>query len=385
MSPIKIAYVSSMLPGGHYSQSLCRALAQQPINLLVYTDRQLANLKIKDCGQVKAVWTKDLRYIFQITWQIIKDQPDIVHVQHEFNMYGGLITAIFFPLLLLILKVLRIRTVITIHAVPDRKLIDDQFLKMFFSKPPIVMRPAFIRVGLDFLYRLIGLFSHQLVVHNRRMKLQLVNQYQLSSAKINVVPPLIEMHRFVPTVKEKFFLFFGYIVGRKGLEILIDAFAHFWRRHLDYRLILAGGTIAGQKQTKQEIVKFIKRKGLTKAISLIGFIEEKDFAQYFLPSQAVLLPAILSVSSSGPLTHAWSFHKCVLASNIGNYSCDIDNGVNGILVDNNAWQGILEKIVYDNRLVEKIEQGARTTAKKRHPQQIGALYYHLYQQLLNET
>lgn len=91
---MKIVFISSMRPSGHYSQYLTAALnKQENIDLIVYTDNDPRNLGIQGCGTIKNLWSKSIRYIYQIVKELRQDQPDIIHLQQELNMYGGICTA----------------------------------------------------------------------------------------------------------------------------------------------------------------------------------------------------------------------------------------------------------------------------------------------------
>ena len=96
---MKVAFVSSMLPSGHYSQYITSALARNAdIELYVFTDKNKQNLKIGNCGTIRLVWSKSVFYLSEIVRETLRIRPDVVHLQHELNMYGGILTAAIFLL-----------------------------------------------------------------------------------------------------------------------------------------------------------------------------------------------------------------------------------------------------------------------------------------------
>ncbi|MGH2638913.1 MAG: glycosyltransferase family 4 protein, partial [Rhabdochlamydiaceae bacterium] len=183
---MKIVFVSSLLPAGHYSQYLTNAISsQRDLQLTVYTDKNSRNLGVKNCGVIRTVWSKNYRFIFQIIRQVARDKPDVIHLQYEINMYGDLLTAILFPFLLLLLKIMNYETVVTIHAIVERSLIDEDFA-WFFGKTSY--SPLLIKFFFLFSYNLISFFSSALIVHSERMKDSLCRENKISSNHVAVIP-----------------------------------------------------------------------------------------------------------------------------------------------------------------------------------------------------
>ena len=85
------------------------------------------------------------------------------------------------------------------------------------------------------------------------MKDILTKDYGVQEKKIHMIRTIIPKHTLSKQKKGMYFLYFGYIVRRKGLEKLIHGFAKFHKKHPDFKLVLAGGTIRGQEKAKDEI------------------------------------------------------------------------------------------------------------------------------------
>jgi len=148
---MKVVFISGMLPVGHYSQSITSGLANNPgIELIVYADKDPKNLEIQGCGEIKLVWSKSLSYVYEILRQVLADKPDLIHLQHELNMYGGLITAMFFPLLLLMLKIMGFKTVVTVHAAVYKKQIDHELIRIFHQNPKYV-KPFMVSLAFHYI------------------------------------------------------------------------------------------------------------------------------------------------------------------------------------------------------------------------------------------
>jgi len=65
------------------------------------------------------VWSQNM-FPFQVLKRAVRDKPDLVHVQFEFygiHSYGPIYASIGLPILLILLRVARLRTLVTLHSV----------------------------------------------------------------------------------------------------------------------------------------------------------------------------------------------------------------------------------------------------------------------------
>ena len=380
---MKVALVSTILPSGHFSEILCKSIQKHSkIQLIVYADKNPKNLT-SECRNIKNVWQRGPGFIFGILQAVIKDKPDIVHVQQELNMYGGALTILLFPFLLLSLKVLKVKVVTTIHAAVYKNQIDDEFIKLFLMKPVWYIRPFTLRLIFHTLFLSISILSDKIICHSGMMKDILTKDYGVSSCKTQIIRTTIPVRKNFNKKKRNYFLYFGYIVRRKGIEQLIDGFSEFSKKNKDFNLILAGGTIPGQEKAKEEIAKKIADLDLQKRVVLTGFINHKTIEDLYHNAYAAVMPAKISMGSSGPLYHAQSYGVCILASDIGHFKEDISNMKDGILVPNNSWEKALTKIAANPDLVKKIELGVKIKAQQKLPNIIAKQYDVMYKKVIN--
>jgi len=381
---MKIALVSGILPSGHYTENLASGLNKQKnLELLIYTDKNKKNLDVKNCGKIKLVWSQSPTFIYQIISEILKDKPDIVHFQHEINMFGGLVTAILFPFLLLFSRLTGVKVVTTIHATVDPDQINDDFVKTF-DKDPRFIRPILLKIFFKILYISTCLFSDLCIVHTKTAKRVLLGYYPRAIGKIKVVPTTIPLVKKVAAKKKKYFLYFGYIAQRKGLENVISGFKKFCMSHpkSEFQLYLAGGVIKGQESALLQLQKTISNPKLRAKIKYLGFLERKEQEKLYQEAYGVVIPAKLSISASGPLYHAFSHGKFIMASKIGHLKDEMIHNKNGYLVKNSQWKNAFEKAVLDKKLVSKLENGATLEAKARSPFVSGKKYKIIYRSLI---
>jgi glycosyltransferase involved in cell wall biosynthesis len=377
---MKVVFISSMLPSGHYSQYLTSGLnVIQDIELLVYADKQTKNLTILGCGKIKNVWSKSVFYIMQIMREVIRDRPQVVHIQHELNMYGGIATAAIFPILLIILRAIGVKLIVTVHASVYKNQINKEFVSLF-HKDSKFFHPLFLKFFFQYIFTSINLLSNRIIVHTQLAKDILFSDYKINESKIYIIPISIPIKNIQNSNKQTYFLYFGYMVRRKGLGFALAGFKKFIEKNPStaYKLVLAGGVIGGQEKALDEIMDMIRVNGLQDKVEIKGFVLEAELDQLYWNAEAVIIPAKISMGSSGPLFHAISYGKCVIASNVGHFLEDIDHLNNGVLTENLEWDNAFQMIADHPELVSKIEIAVAEKAISRTPSIIALSHAKVY-------
>ncbi len=126
------------------------------------------------------------------------------------------------------------------------------------------------------------------------------------------------IHPYAPLV-----LFIGRLVYQKGPDLLIEAIRKVCQHRGDAKVVVAGE--GGMKQYLQERAKDLP-------VNFVGYIPDSEYIRLLNAADVVVIP-----SRNEPfglvLLEAWSAEKCVVASNVGGLSENIDAFVNGIKVD----------------------------------------------------
>ena len=391
----KLAMVSSVLPATNYSAYLIEALQKKfasRIETLVYTSLEKENTKT-DLKNVKLIWSKNYAYPFQVCWQVIKDRPRIVHLQHEINMFGNPPTTLIFPLLPFLLKILRAKVVITIHAVVTQKQINSEFIDTFWTSQKKYLLPL-VRLFFKILFKSLGWFSNKIIVHTQGLKDILTEDYHLDGNKISVIPhgvpdkiKLVKNKEVSKQVKKQtqdreFLLYYGYLHKRKKIEILLKAFQLINKKYSQILLIITGGTL--QKDYEKKLKKMVLELNLNKKVVFLGFVKEDDLRWLINHSLFVLLPSCFSIAASGPLAQIIAHHKPVVVSKIGVFGEEIDDDFDGLLAENTPsdWALKVKQLIEDKKLAQKII----TNLKKKHQQRewsvVAEKTYNLYQALI---
>lgn len=269
--------------------------------------------------EVLRCWEEGIFYPFQIfrsIWQH-RRQIDMIHIQHEYAQFGRSLSVLLFPLLVGLLRFLHKPIVITLHGVIGKNEVTNSFSGQHFIKG---LRPC-IRYGFSFVNKCIGHLANCLIVHEEHLKKILIEDYNVARKKIEVIPHGVEIRKDIVGKEaasqalgvegRRMLLFFGYLAGYKGLDILIKAFQFLQKDQ--YVLFIAGGEphhladnplyvkyLAHMKQTAQRI---------SKHIIFTGFVPEEKIAVYFSAADLVIFPYPEMHAFSGPFCFVLSY-KC---------------------------------------------------------------------------
>jgi glycosyltransferase involved in cell wall biosynthesis len=383
---IKLVLITGMLPSGHYSQYLANGLNELSsiINLKVYADQAPENLIIKNCGQIKCVWEKSPNYILQILRELLKDRPDIVHLQHEMNMYGGIITAALFPVLLVFLRLLGFRLIVTIHAAVWKYQIDNEFVNLFLKKN-FFLSKIFLKLYFNVVFFFIRVLAARVIVHTELAKEILIKDYRYKAQYIDVIPISIPEINVLSREPKDYFFYFGYMVRRKGLGFALEGFSRFLKKNpsSSCKLVLAGGIIPGQEFAYEELLALIVRLNLKEKVEIRGYIEtQEELRDLYGGAICTIIPAIVSMGSSGPLFHATSHHQFVIATKVGHFIEDIDHLKTGFLVENHKWDEAFEFVLNNQLAVAEIKKEVAKKAFSRNPAKIGEMHRQSYEKVV---
>ena len=274
--------------------------------------------------EVCRCWEKGPFYPIQLLIEILKHKGifDVIHIQHEYFLYGGALSAAMFPLLQLQLRILGKPTLVTMHNVVPISYFGTKFMK----QNGLGGSSFILHYGLLLNTKLICRLSNKIIVHNEYFKKILIEQYHICADKIEIVPHGIEDRADIISQKDAkqmiaandkiVILFFGFLSGYKGLETLIDAFGLL--SGSKYILIIAGGEHPRLKEDKKylEYIQSLKIKAnkISKNIIFTGFVPENEISKYFCASDLVVLPYTVSMADSGPLAFSIAYNRPFIVS-----------------------------------------------------------------------
>jgi glycosyltransferase involved in cell wall biosynthesis len=189
-----------------------------------------------------------------------------------------------------------------------------------------------------------GHLAGHVITVSKHTKTEVMWLYGIPERKITVIPNgIYPEHYCFPldpgSVKKRYGIhplaplvfFIGRLVYQKGPDLLVDAIPRILNRRWDVQFIIAG---------KGDMRRELEERCRTLPVRFTGYISDEEYLQLLNACDLVVIP-----SRNEPfglvLTEAWSAGRCVVASDVGGLSENIDNFVDGIKVpvraDSLAW------------------------------------------------
>jgi len=242
-----------------------------------------------------------------------------VLTEFEFSSWGNIKITSLLLLLFAILRLLSKKQILILHQmVTDLKSLNGH---LGWSKNDI--RSYFYNLLLKIYYKFLVILNSKIVVTEEIFKRRLAkitgNKNKIITiphgvdSKMRVVNKNSALKKLGLPRNKTIVLYFGYLSWYKGA----DLFFKYAKRskNKNYYFIMAGGpsfTNAGKNFYKDYLQKL---KNPTKNLRITGFVHEDQIPFYFSVADIVVLPYRTMMSSSGPLSLAFSFNKPVLLSN----------------------------------------------------------------------
>jgi len=376
---------------GSYTKNLMNSLKSFDNDYFIFSNKtEKKEIKYEgDEGTIFYCWdSSGIKYPYQIISKIIKQKIrlDLIHIQYEVFLYGGVISAISFPLLLILLKLRKIPVAITIHQVVPLSKIDRKFLSVL----GVNGTPFLFKKGLKIIFRIISYFSKSIIVHEKIFKSYLIEDYKIKNhTKICIIPHGIEdqINLIDPKIaknklnirNEKIVLFFGYLSRYKGIELLLDSYNYLNRKDTLY--IIAGGVHPRLKDDYdyKNYIKSLKHKSDKKNIIFSGFVKEENISLYFSAADIIIFPYTIVMSSSGPMALAIAYEKPFLASS------SYKNVLKNELIFNKNPKDLAVKInefFNSEELDSEIKQYIKELKKQRIWSEVGKHHLDIYKNII---
>ena len=331
---MKVAHVTVYPPRGEkhistsgvasYSKNLITHIEDSRIEQAVICD-VITRPAQYDEGSVKVcrVFNRHPWFVIQVHKALIKIRPDVVHIQQELALFGGVVTAY---LLQWLVFLWRRRVVLTLHGVVDPRAIDKQFVTENNSALPVWV----VKLAFRVIFTPLMKWSKKIIVHEQYFKDIVVKSYGIDAKKVAVIPHGVEplqaadqktarQQLDIPT-SAHVALFMGYATGYKGLDLLIEGFARYAGQNTAAYLVIGAGKHPKLRHDHAYLGEYERLQ--RKAAALIpsnqyrweGFIKESDITLYYSASDISLYPYTTAMSSSGPMSFAIGYEKPFLVS-----------------------------------------------------------------------
>ncbi len=326
-----------------YTKNTLKALTgyHKDLRITVWAETLEKEEVYKENGMIiKRVWKRGSFASLWSLYKAVNERPsDGIIVPFEGYMFGNMLHALFFVYLLLLWKLNKKKIYLILHQV-----IAD--FRPFEKKP---VKAFILNLARAFFYPLLLFVSFRTIVFEKKFKELLHND-----EKVVVISHAVEtMKKIGKTEARKklrlkknsfYVLSFGYISPYKGMDSMVN----MWEKYQNVHLILAGGHNPNHanKRSYSKFVTALKKKAHQKGIITTGFVSEKRIPLYFSACDLVVLPYKTFMSSSGPLSIAFSFEKPVLLS----------KALEGYFDSNDFQKSLRENPVSKSNLVFKLNK-----------------------------
>jgi glycosyltransferase involved in cell wall biosynthesis len=277
--------------------------------------------------------------------------PDLVHIQHEFGLFGGQkgmdVIALAYKF-----KLSHIPIVITLHTVSEKPDYEEQ-----------IIRKALVEI------------AEATIVHEEYQR-ELIKEHLGHEGKIWVIPhgvrkikPLLEVKakEELGLVGKKIILLQGYFRRSKNFERVVRLFPKIAEDVDDVLLLIASGARRPEDIAyRDEFLEFVdKSRAKGKIMVLLGPFPEQRFDLILSSADVAVLP-YLKGAQSGIMAHCLAFAKpMVVSSDIQALVDSIQKTRSGLVAGTDAelTEAII-KILTDQNLAKEFSDHARRYVEK---------------------
>ncbi len=283
---------------------------------------------------------------------MIRFTPDIVHIQHEFGLFGRHFGVSVVPLIIQF-RLIGIPVVTTLHTV-------------YREIPPhheMIIRSIFAN-------------SNRIIVHESYQKESLEKILDAKQIrKISVIPHGAREVESIPDAKvklglpanKKVILIIGYFRPSKNFELVVDIFPEILKQVPDAILVVAG-KIRGSEHIDYRNMLFnkIESSPAREHIYLIrGQLPQHVFDTILSAADVVVLPYRIS-SQSGILAHCLAFGKPIVTSSTEAMRLAIGKSGTGLISETREdFIKNIIRILSDEALAAKMSQNAKKYVKEK--------------------
>ncbi len=277
---------------------------------------------------------------------MIRFTPDVVHIQHEFGLYGKHYGVSVIPLIIQF-RMLGIPVVSTLHTVyTDMELPHRTILEAITTN------------------------SNRVIVHETYQKETLQDLLpEALHRKIIVIPHGARELDIIPDARKtlglpedkKIVLIIGYIRPSKNFELVVDIFPEIQKKYPNAVLVMAGKT-RGQEYIdyRNQLLDRIANSPVRDNIIIIrGQLPQPVFDQILCAADVVVLPYKI-VSQSGILAHCLAFGRPLVASSSKALVDTLDRAKAGFVCQRREeFVDSIVKILSDENLAREFSENGR--------------------------
>ncbi|PGF17159.1 hypothetical protein CP556_14240 [Natrinema sp. CBA1119] len=161
------------------------------------------------------------------------------------------------------------------------------------------------------------------------------------------------------------FLYVGGFYERKGLDILLKAFAQVEKEYEEVRL-----RIVGDGEQRKELEKLTEYLGIDNQVTFEGYIDDSiELAKVYNQSDVLVLPAKRGEGFPRVIDEAHLYALPVITTDLGHFSNSLTDGENALLASPGSVSSLanqLQRIIQSPKIREKLaENGCERVTRLR--------------------
>jgi len=304
---MEVTHITSYPPwkGGiaDYAEMLIDELEEQED-----VENKIVSFEQSEGENVESLMNRSERSSFiEAAEEAFQDEPDVVHIQHELNLYGRI------NFLLMALKMLQLKrksdtkVITTMHTYIDYD---------FSLKPKQLLRYVGYKIVT---YRLIYALSDKIIVHND------ILEEKMGREDVEVIPHGVKKIECNEDIREEygfsqedtFLLCTGFLTEAKGFEYAVKAMKHLPG---NYKLLVAGSTPPNFEEMGEEYYRklqsIVEKNSLGSQVNVRKeFVPEEKLDKLICSADINLFPYTES-SQSGMMHRAIGAGKDIICSDL---------------------------------------------------------------------
>ena len=308
-------------------------------------------------------WKRDsLSYVPSLFRKIGSSAVTLVHFQLSYFMFGNEYYTGLFPLLLLGLKVMKKKMIVTFHDVVPLANLTNEFMKGYTNPRFLTLK----RWALIMFTKFVCSLADTVIVHDNLARIVLAKDYGITPEKLAVIPHGIDRNCY-PSKQEVCFhertiTYFGLVRKGKGLENLVRAWPMV-REKIDATLLIIGGRHPHlEDDCYERVVALIEDLRLDSSVRLCGYVPSELLPSYFMNTSAFVFPFDEwgdVVASSGALSVVAPYGKPLVVTEVPAFFC-LKRDKAALFVNRGLLQELASAIITvleDGSAARKLQEG----------------------------
>jgi len=381
---LSVCYVSTYPPMhcgiANYTLNLIQALVgTAPVRVTVITEKIGQRCVHRGIEYIPS-FNRDVDYVQDILKPMAKTNPDIVHIQHDYSVYG--FDQRFFNLL----EKIRSSTIVTMHEVHTPETTE----KITYGIENLARRHAEL-----------GKHTKRIITHSDTMKEWLV-KYGVKPSKIEVIPHGTTIFQRTPRAEakkrwgfsetDKIILSLGFIRRSKNDRLLIETLPDLVEEIPNVRLLLVGSLHPYSSQEDMEELRLrssiVRRLGLDQYVRLIErYLSDEEILSILgCADVLVYLHDKQYVEVSGALHLGIGAGKPIVATAVPRFEEVQKFSPETVLVpdDRRRLVETVAKILTDDDFASDLAKRTAAYARQTSWTKVAREHYRVYQEILKQ-